>query len=120
MIRFYAYKGCDSCRRARKWLLANAIDFEEIPIRECPPTLEELQCALKAKGSLKPLFNTSGVDYRKMSLKDQLPDLSENEALTLLNSNGNLIKRPFLIGKGLSLVGFKEAEWTEAFSQLTD
>jgi len=120
MIQFYAYKGCDSCRRARKWLLANAIDFTEIPIREQPPTLEELQFALKAKGSLKPLFNTSGVDYRKMGLKDKLPNLSTNEALALLNSNGNLIKRPFLIGKELSLVGFKEAEWTETFNQLAD
>jgi len=117
MIRFYAYKGCDTCRRARKWLQANAIDFEEIAIREQPPTLEELQRMLEAKGSLKPLFNTSGMDYRKMNLKDKLPTLSQNEALELLSNNGNLIKRPFLIGNGINLVGFKEDEWGSAFKQ---
>ena len=120
MIRFYAYKGCDSCRRARKWLASNTIDFEEIAIREHPPTLKELQIALKTKGSLKPLFNTSGLDYRKMNLKGKLPHLSQSEALDLLSANGNLIKRPFLIGENISLVGFKEIEWSEAFKPLAD
>ena len=111
MIRFYAYKGCDSCRRARKWLQTHEIDFDEIAIREQPPSLKELQQALKAKGQIKALFNTSGVDYRQMELKDKLPTLSEAEALKLLAANGNLVKRPFVIGCDLSLVGFKETEW---------
>ncbi len=115
MIRFYAYKGCSTCRRARKWLQEHSINFEEIAIREQPPTLEELQLALKAKGSLKSLFNTSGVDYRKMNLKDKLPTLTEKEALELLHQNGNLVKRPFVIGENIALVGFKETEWNETF-----
>jgi len=116
MIRFYAYKGCDSCRRARKWLQAHEIDFDEIAIREQPPSIEELQQALKAKGQLKTLFNTSGVDYRQMGMKNKLPSLSEGEALELLASNGNLVKRPFMTGCDLSLVGFKETEWQETFA----
>lgn len=116
MIRFYAYKGCDSCRRARKWLQANEIDFEEIAIREQPPTLKELQQALKAKGQLKALFNTSGVDYRQMAMKDKLTTLSDKDALKLLTTNGNLVKRPFVISDKVSLVGFKEIEWQGAFA----
>jgi arsenate reductase len=115
MIRFYAYKGCDSCRRARKWLQTHEIDFAEIAIREQPPSLEELQQALKAKGQIKALFNTSGVDYRQMGLKDKLATLSEAAALKLLAANGNLVKRPFVIGSDLSLVGFKEPEWLASF-----
>jgi len=115
MIRFYAYKGCDSCRRARKWLQAHEIDFNEIAIREQAPSVEELQQALKAKGQIKALFNTSGVDYRQMGMKDKLPTLSEGKTLELLAANGNLVKRPFVIGCDLSLVGFKEAEWLDTF-----
>jgi len=115
MIRFYAYKGCDSCRRARKWLQTHEIDFNEIAIREQPPSLEELQQALKAKGQTKALFNTSGLDYRQMGLKDKLPTLSDDQALELLATHGNLVKRPFVISRDLSLVGFKETEWLDTF-----
>ena len=113
MLHFYAYKGCDSCRKARKWLQENSIEFEELAIRETPPSLGELQFALKSQGSLKPLFNTSGMDYREMGMKDKLPTLSDDEALKLLAANGNLIKRPFLIDQSndTHLAGFKESTW---------
>ena len=71
---------------------------------------------LAAKGELKPLFNSSGMDYRSMGLKDVLPTLSENEALKLLEENGNLVKRPFVIGDDVHLLGFKLTEWEQSFS----
>lgn len=115
MLQFYAYKGCDGCRKARKWLQENAIPFEEVAIRETPPKMEELRFALKSQGSLKPLFNTSGMDYRSMGMKDKLPSISDEEALELLASHGNLIKRPFIIDqdKGIHLTGFKESVWDD-------
>lgn len=110
MYRFYAYKGCDGCRKARKWLDAHSVSYEEIAIRDEQPTLEELQQACTSNG-LKALFNTSGMDYRKLGMKDKLPKMSEADALQLLSKNGNLIKRPFLINSEISLVGFKEDLW---------
>jgi arsenate reductase len=117
MLIFYAYKGCDSCRKARKWLDAHGIAFQEIAIREQPPTLAELTLALNIKTSLKPLFNTSGVDYRQLGMKDKLPQMTTHEALTHLSENGNLVKRPFLIDpeQNLCLIGFKENEWADTF-----
>lgn len=114
MIRYYAYQKCSTCRNAKKWLEQNKIDFEEIAIRDQPPTIDELKEMLQAKGRLKALFNTSGMDYRALGLKDKLPTMSDDEALELLSSNGMLVKRPFVIGNGTHLVGFKEAEWQES------
>ena len=116
MIRFYAYKGCGTCRKARKWLESKAIDFKEIAIREHPPTLSELQHALKITGRLKSLFNTSGMDYRQMNMKDKLPSLADSDALLLLSKNGNLVKRPFVIDDEICLTGFKPEEWQEQLS----
>jgi len=116
MLRFYAYKGCDGCRKARKWLIAHEIPFEEIAIRDQPPSISELQQACRING-LKPLFNTSGMDYRQLGMKSLLPDMSEDEALSLLSKNGNLIKRPFLTGAEISLVGFKEDLWENSLGQ---
>ncbi len=115
MLRFYAYKGCDGCRKARKWLQANDILFEEIAIREQPPSIVELKLALEILGNIKLLFNTSGVDYRQVGMKDKLPTLTESEALTYLAETGNLVKRPFLIDTSsrVCLAGFKEAVWSE-------
>ncbi len=111
-MTIYTLKTCDSCRKATGWLKDNNIPFQEIPIRENPPALTELRLALKSlNGDISKLFNTSGQDYRSQNLKERLPDLSENQALQLLASNGNLIKRPFLISNDTVLVGFKQETW---------
>lgn len=112
MVKVYAYSGCDTCRKALKFLRARGVDFQELAIRQTPPSLVELKSMLKAKdGELRKLFNTSGGDYKALGLSEKLPSLSEAEALKLLAGNGNLVKRPFVIGDGVHLVGFKEDEW---------
>lgn len=113
-LEIYTLKTCDSCRKAVKWLRDNNIPFEEIAIREQPPTLAELHLALKiADGDIRKLFNTSGLDYRALNLKDSLPTMPESEALALLASNGNLIKRPFLVRNTTALAGFNVTIWAE-------
>lgn len=110
----YTLSNCDTCRRATKWLRANGVDFEERAIRETPPSRPELETMLAAcQGELRRLFNTSGRDYREQKLGDRLATLSRGEAISLLARNGNLVKRPFLIGAGVALVGFDEAGWRE-------
>ena len=114
----YTYKNCDSCRKAIKWLKENNIPHETKAIRETPPQKNELRSALAAQnGDLRKLFNTSGVDYRERGLKDKLPAMSEEEALTLLTENGNLVKRPLFIGDSAILVGFNEATWAAALTR---
>lgn len=110
-MKIYTYTKCSTCRKATKWLNEQNIDFEEIPIRETPPSVNELQQVLDYVGELKKLFNTSGMDYRSLGMKDKLLTLSSDEALELLASNGNLIKRPFLLADGKGTVGFKEEAW---------
>lgn len=114
MLKVYAYQGCSTCKSALKWLKAQGIPHQEIPIRETPPTISELSAMLEAKGGdLRSLFNTSGQDYRALGMKDKFPALSTDEALGLLAAKGNLVKRPFALDEtaGVYLVGFKEAEW---------
>lgn len=118
MLKLYAYTNCDACRKAKKWLKANQIAFEEIPIRERPPGESELKKVLIAYGGeLRRLFNTSGSDYKKLGLKDQLSAMKPEEAFALLTAQGNLVKRPFLVGDGIALIGFKEAEWVAALQR---
>jgi arsenate reductase-like glutaredoxin family protein len=88
-----------------------------IAIRETPPSLAELTAMLDAYGSIRRLFNASGADYQALGLSKKLPRMSEAESLRLLASNGNLVKRPFVNGDGVHLVGFNQAEWQAAFSQ---
>jgi len=115
MISVYAYKGCDTCRKALKWLNEQAIPHQVKAIRETPPTVAELKAAVAAfGGDLRPLFNTSGGDYRELGLKDQLPGMAADDAVALLSKNGNLVKRPFVTGKGVVLAGFKPDEWAKA------
>ena len=116
MLKLYAYQGCSTCRNAIKWLQAHDIPFEERAIRETPPTIKEFKAMLAARGGLRAIFNTSGLDYRALGLKDKLPTMSEADALKLLSSNGNLVKRPFAINEkaGVFLTGFKEPEWKQA------
>lgn len=119
MLKIYTYKSCSTCRNATAWLKAQSIRFEEHPIRETPPTLHELQSILAAReGNIRPLFNTSGLDYRALNLKDKLPSMKPEEALRLLQNNGNLVKRPFALdeSKGIHLLGFRESEWRAALS----
>lgn len=112
MITVYAYKGCDTCRKALKWLNERGIPHEVKAIRETPPAVAELKAAVAAfGGDLRLLFNTSGGDYRELGLKDKLPGMSADEAVALLSTNGNLVKRPFVVGGGVVLAGFKADEW---------
>jgi arsenate reductase (glutaredoxin) len=114
-MKIHTYVKCDTCRKAVKWLRANGLAFEEIPIRETPPSPNELRRMLAFyDGDLRRLFNTSGQDYRALGIKDKLADLTPDEAITLLAGNGNLIKRPFLLGGDGGLVGFREEEWAKA------
>lgn len=113
VLKVYTYANCDTCRRAVKWLRSNGLPFTEHPIRETPPTPAELRGMLAAQGGeLRRLFNTSGRDYREQGLGEKLRALTEAEALALLARNGNLVKRPFLLGPAAGLVGFNEAAWT--------
>lgn len=117
MHKIYVYRNCSTCRKALKWLDDHAIEYEEVAIRETPPTPEELNTAVKSfSGDLRRLFNTSGVDYREQKLKDRLSNISEEEAVSILAGNGNLVKRPFLISQGKVLTGFKPEVWTNALT----
>lgn len=116
-MKIYTLKTCDSCRKATKWLSEKQIPFQEIAIRDQPPSLAELERALTdLNGEIRKLFNTSGQDYRALNLKQKLPTLSTGQALVLLASNGNLIKRPFLISGKTVMVGFNAEKWSEALS----
>lgn len=118
MLKFYAYANCDSCRRAARWLREAGHAFSEIPIRETPPTPAELRTVLTAlDGDLRRLCNTSGRDYRALGLAERLPTLSADEALALLAGNGNLIKRPILLGPGVALAGFQPETWRAALTR---
>ena len=119
MLKLYAYQGCSTCRNATKWLKQHDIAFNEIAIRETPPSVAELRSALDAcGGDIRRLFNASGMDYRALGMKDKLPTMTTDAALKLLSTNGNLVKRPFAIdaAKKVFLVGFKADEWTTKLS----
>lgn len=117
MLKLYTYANCDTCRRAVKWLRAEGLTFEERPIRETPPSPDELRAMLALHdGELRRLFNTSGRDFREQKLGEKMPTLSAAAALVLLAGNGNLVKRPFLLGPGVGLTGFDEAAWSTALS----
>jgi arsenate reductase len=117
-LKVYTYANCDTCRRAVKWLRAQNLGFAEHPIRETPPTPTELRTMLAAyDGELRRLFNTSGGDYREQKLGEKLPAMTESAALALLAGNGNLVKRPFLLGGKVALVGFDEKIWATALAK---
>ena len=114
MIKFICYPRCTTCQKAKKWLDDNKIQYELRDIKEDNPSFEELSAWYEISGlSLKKFFNTSGLLYKSMELKDKLPAMSEEEQLKLLATDGMLVKRPLLIGKDFVLVGFKESEWSE-------
>ena len=112
---FIEYPKCSTCKKAKKWLEDKGIVFEDRHIVEKNPTAEELREWIKKSGlDIKRFFNTSGMKYRDLGLKDKLADIEEEEKLTLLSSDGMLVKRPLVVGDNVVLVGFKEKEWGEA------
>ena len=109
---FVCYPKCTTCQKARAWLEARGLDFQVRDIKEDNPTGEELRRWHAASGlPLKRFFNTSGLQYKALGLKDRLPGMSEDEQFALLAADGMLVKRPILVGDGFVLVGFKESEW---------
>lgn len=109
---FVCYPKCTTCQKAKKWLTEKGISFVERDIKTENPTKEELEAWYKKSGlPLKRFFNTSGILYKEMKLKDRLPEMTEDEQLTLLSTDGMLVKRPILISDEQVLVGFKEKEW---------
>ena len=109
---FLEYLQCSACQKAKKWLDEHQISYEDRHIVENNPTFEELKDWYERSGlPLKKFFNTSGMLYKEMKLKDKLPEMSEEEQLKLLATNGMLVKRPLVVGDTFVLVGFREKEW---------
>jgi arsenate reductase len=123
-IKVFEYSNCSTCKQALKYLEVKKIVFERIAIIENPPSISELQNVLKAfksqGGSIKNLFNTSGVLYRELGIAEKLKaGLSEKDALNLLSENGKLVKRPFVVTKDGGTVGFKPEAWNQFFKSMT-
>ena len=111
---FLCYPKCSTCQKAKKWLDEQNIEYTQRHIAEDKPSYEELKEWYDKSGlPLKKFFNTSGMLYKEMQLKDKLPAMSEEEQLELLAGNGMLVKRPIVVKDNTVLVGFKEAEWEE-------
>ena len=113
-ILFLEYPPCSTCQKARRWLDEHAISYTSRHIKENNPTAEELKEWYKKSGlPLKKFFNTSGLIYKSMGLKDKLPTMSEEDQIALLATDGMLVKRPLVIGDSFVLTGFKEKDWLE-------
>ena len=111
---FLQYAKCSTCKKAKKWLDEHGIAYTDRPIKEEHPSADELkEWHAKSGLPLKRFFNTSGMLYREMNLKEKLPAMSEEEQLKLLATDGMLVKRPIIVDDHKVLVGFKEAEWKE-------
>ena len=118
MLNFICYPKCTTCQKAKKWLDDNKIEYEQRDIKLNNPKLEELTEWYNISGlPLKKFFNTSGLLYKSLDLKNKLPTMTDDEMLKLLASDGMLVKRPLLIGDDFVLVGFKEAEWSEKITK---
>ena len=111
---FLEYPKCSTCKKAKNWLESNGVEFEDRHIVEHNPTAEELKVWYEKSGlPLKKFFNTSGLKYKELGLKDKLPNMTEEEQLNLLGTDGMLVKRPLVIGDDFVLIGFKEPQWAE-------
>jgi arsenate reductase len=111
---FLQYPKCTTCKKAKKWLEDNNVIFEDRHIVENNPTKDELKDWLMRSGlPIKKFFNTSGILYKKMNLKEKVKVTEEDELLKILSTDGMLVKRPLIVGKDFVLIGFKEAEWNE-------
>ncbi|MBC2244963.1 arsenate reductase family protein [Listeria booriae] len=114
MITFYWYPKCSTCKKAKQWLDDNEVDYNQIDMIETPPTKEELQQWWKNSGlGIRRFFNTSGIKYRELGLKDKVDQMTEDEAFTLLATDGKLIKRPIVTNGEKVTLGFKESEFVE-------
>mgnify|MGYP000009182408 FL=1 len=114
MMKVFAYRKCSTCMKALKWLEVHNVEFEERAIKEENPTYEELkEWYTMSRLPLKKFFNTSGMIYKQMNLKDKLKEMTEDDQLKLLATDGMLVKRPLVIGDNFVLTGFKEKEWEE-------
>ena len=114
---FIYYPKCSTCKKAKKWLDEQGISYEDRHIIEDNPTVEELKDWHERSGlPLKRFFNTSGMKYRELGLKDKLPEMSEEEQYELLATDGMLVKRPLVVGDDFVLIGFKEALWKETLA----
>ena len=113
-MKVLVYRKCSTCLKALKWLEGNQVVLDERPIKEEHPSYEELKAWYEMSGlPLKKFFNTSGILYKQMNLKDKLKEMSEDEQLKLLATDGILVKRLLVIGDGFVLTGFKEKEWED-------
>ncbi len=111
-MKLYSYPPCSTCKSVLKYLSGKKAKFDLVDISKNPPSKTELKKMLFFKdGNLRALFNTSGILYRELGMKDKLAEMSEEEAFLLLSKNGMLVKRPFLITKDFGLLGFKKDEW---------
>lgn len=118
MIKFICYPKCTTCQKAKKWLDDNGVEYELRDIKLDNPSFEELTEWHKKSGlSLRKFFNTSGLLYKSLDLKNKLPEMTEKEMLRLLSTDGMLVKRPLLIGNDFVLAGFKESEWAKKFDK---
>ena len=118
MILFIEYPKCSTCRKAKKWLLDNNIEFTDRNIVEDTPTREELKKWIEeSKKDIKNFFNTSGLKYKELNLIEKLINMTDEEKIKLLSSDGMLIKRPLVITENKILTGFKEEEWKENFKK---
>jgi Spx/MgsR family transcriptional regulator len=116
-VKVYHYAKCSTCRDALKFLDAKGVQYEAVEIDKKPPSKSELKRMLGYYGgNLRRLFNTSGLVYKELGLKDKLPGLTEMEALDLLAKHGKLVKRPFVLGEDFGMVGFAKTDWDARFS----
>jgi len=114
-MQFICYPKCTTCKKARNWLDEHGVQYKIRDIKDENPSYDELKTWLVASGlPIKKFFNTSGLLYKSLNLKDKLPAMNEEECLKLLSTDGMLVKRPLLIGSSITLAGFKEADWSKA------
>ena len=119
MLKVYEYAKCSTCVKALKFLDSKKVSYQKLPIVDKAPSQAELKkmlAALKERGgNIKNLFNTSGVLYKEFKIAEKLPSMTETEAIKLLSEHGKLVKRPFVLGDDIALVGFKEDDWKKVF-----
>ena len=115
-LKIYLYAKCGTCRKAVKWLETHGISYKPVPIRETPPSPAELKLALETVGGIRKILNTSSQDYRDLGLKDRLAYMKEAEVFALLKTNGNLVKRPFVVTETAAWAGFDPDVWHSRLS----